>query len=67
MIKVGTAGRKIDRYRTAKCPKCGKFMDKVGNWWRCTNPECSVTRLKTEEVVGEVGKPSTTVTMTMEL
>jgi len=50
MIKVGTAGRKIDRYRTAKCPKCGKLMNKVGNWWRCTNPECSVTKLKPEEV-----------------
>ena len=34
--------KKVDHYRTAKCPKCGEFMEKDPNTkkWVCTNKKC---------------------------
>jgi ribosomal protein S27AE len=32
--------KKVDFYRTAKCPKCGRFMHKQDNKWVCINPKC---------------------------
>jgi tRNA(Ile2) C34 agmatinyltransferase TiaS len=32
--------KKVDYYRTAKCPKCGRFMVRIGpNDWECRNPK----------------------------
>jgi PHP family Zn ribbon phosphoesterase len=30
----------VDHYRTAKCPKCGRFMKKTVKSWACVNPVC---------------------------